>query len=1100
MSLRALVVLFASLSLFPALAYAVPGEEVPPRAAAPAIAAASDEGASAMKSFRVPAGMQARLFAAEPDLANPVAFYIDNQGKVYVCETFRQSKGVEDNRGHEHWLDDDLAAQTVEDRLAYIRKHLQQKADDYTKFDDRIRLVEDTNGDGVADRATVFAEGFNSIVEGTGAGVLVHGDNVFYTCIPHLWRLRDQDGDGRADERTSLSNGYGVRFAFRGHDMHGLIVGPDGKLYFSIGDRGLNVKHGDRHFVNPDSGAVLRCNLDGSDLEMIHTGLRNPQELAFDDHGNLFTGDNNSDSGDKARWTMIVEGGETGWRMYYQYLNDRGPFNREKIWHPHHEGQPAYILPPILNLADGPSGLAFYPGTGLSDHFKDRFFLCDFRGTPGNSGVRTFRLKPKGATFEVVDAEESFWSILATDVDFGPDGNVYVSDWVNGWNGEGKGRIYKFADPVQEKSSLVLEVQKLLREGFAQRKADELISLLAHADRRVRQGAQFALVDLKASRELSDVAISGKHPLARLHAIWGLGMLARITQRTEPSLSSLVPLLDDADAEVRAQAAKVLGDHRFVPAVEPLLVKLTDESARVQFFAAQSLGKLGDRAAFHAIVDCLTANADQDPALRHACVMGLAGTADEAMLAQLASHESPSVRVAAVVALRRKSSPAVTRFLADSDPRVVVEAARVIHDLPLATELPALASLMSRTPSDDALMRRVLNANYRLGGEDHAQAIAEFAARSDAPQALRLEALAMLEEWDRPSPKDRVLGAWRPLAERSLEPASQALKQHLAGIMVGNDAIRTAAAKTAAKLGVKEIGPALLALFQEKVNAPATRGEALTALVALKDPRAEEAVQQALTDDSSHVRAAGRSAVARLRPAEALPLLETAALSGDRVERQAALTTLATLTQPGTNAVIAKAMDQLLAGDTPAYARLDVLEAATKRADGNIKTKVSQYEKAKPADHPLAAYLETLEGGNAEQGRKLFFERTQLSCVRCHKVGEVGGEVGPPLTKLGGEKTREYLLESIVRPSQQIAKGFDTAIVATDDGKVVSGIVKQESEQELRLMTAEGKLLVIDKSTIEERSVGKSAMPEDLIKYLTKPELRDLVEFLSTLK
>ena len=186
-------------------ALAVPGETTPPPAEAPQIAAASDEGEQALKGFKIPAGLKGELWAAEPMLANPVAFWIDERGRIYVCETFRQGRGVEDNRGHEHWLDDDLAAQTVEDRLAYIKKHLGEKANDYTKHDDRIRLLEDTNGDGRADKATVFADRFNGIVDGTLAGVLARGDDVFLTCIPHLWRLRDKDGDGQADERTSRS-------------------------------------------------------------------------------------------------------------------------------------------------------------------------------------------------------------------------------------------------------------------------------------------------------------------------------------------------------------------------------------------------------------------------------------------------------------------------------------------------------------------------------------------------------------------------------------------------------------------------------------------------------------------------------------------------------------------------------------------------------------------------------------------------------------------------------------------------------------------------------------------------------------------------------
>ena len=248
-------------------------------------------------------------------------------GTGVVCESFRQGVGVTDNRKHDDaWLDDDLAAQTVADRLAYHKKHLQDQVGGYTEQDDRIRLLEDTDGDGRADSAKVFADHFNGIVEGTGAGVLVNGDDVFYTCIPHLWRLRDTDGDGRADQRQSLHEGYGVRVAFRGHDLHGLTIGPDGRLYFSVGDRGYNIQTESGRLVDPESGAVFRCNLDGSQLEVVHTGLRNPQELAFDDYGNLFTVDNNSDSGDRARLTCIVEGGETGWRMAYQYLPGPRPF------------------------------------------------------------------------------------------------------------------------------------------------------------------------------------------------------------------------------------------------------------------------------------------------------------------------------------------------------------------------------------------------------------------------------------------------------------------------------------------------------------------------------------------------------------------------------------------------------------------------------------------------------------------------------------------------------------------------------------------------------------------------------------------------------
>jgi quinoprotein glucose dehydrogenase len=1075
---------------------------VPPEA--PKIAGESPDGEQALKGFKVPEGLERQLFAAEPLLANPVAFGIDHRGRVFVCETFRQSKGVEDNRSHGHWLDDDLAAQTVEDRLAYVKKHLKEKANDYTKHDDRIRLVVDTNGDGKADTSSVFADGFNEIVDGTGAGVLEYRGNVYYTNIPHLWLLKDLDGNEKPELRESLSSGYGVRYAFRGHDMHGLIVGPDGRLYFSIGDRGLNVvtKEG-KKLINPSNGAVLRCDLDGSNLEMFATGLRNPQELAFDDHGNLFTGDNNSDSGDKARWVYVVEGGDTGWRMEYQYLPDRGPFNREKIWHPQNADQPAYIVPPITNFADGPSGLAYYPGTGLPEHFNNRFFLCDFRGGPGNSGVRTFKLKPKGASFELVDAEQSFWSVLATDVDFAPDGSVYVSDWVNGWNGEGKGRIHRFYSPEGMKTEAAQQVKKLLAEGLGSQSVDELKKLLAHPDRRLRQEAQFVLVDKQEQNALQQVALKSDSTLARLHAMWGLEQLVR---RGQPAAALIAPLKELAsadDAEVRAQLAKVIGETKLAGADDQLLALLQDDNARVRYFAAVSLGKLHNKRAIPALLELLSDNNDQDAVLRHGAVMGLVGAAQNpAQLIDAAKGATPSARLGVVLALRRMESPELASFLTDSEPRVALEAARAIHDLPIAPALPALASLITRSSKDDALLRRVLNANFRLGTPENAQAIAAFAARSDAPDNMRIEALAMLKDWEKPSPKDRVLNFWRPLEPRSRDVAIAALKPALPGILTGPDKLRTAAAQLAADFGMKEVGPVLLGLLNDKSQSGQTRADALSALAALQVPELTSLVDQSLADKDSRVRAASRNVLIKLKPAESVSLLEKAVFEGDQIERQAALASLGQFKHDGTSQILERALEQLLADKFPKDSRLDLVSAAEARASGQMKAHLQSYQSQLPGDDPGAKYLDCQEGGDVERGRRIFFERAEVSCVRCHKAAGVGGDVGPDLTKLGSdpEKTRRYLLDAVILPNKNIAKGFDSVVILDAEGKVLSGIVKQESDQRVELMTAEGKLISVDKAMIEERKPGKSPMPEDLMKHLTKHELRDLIEFLASLK
>ncbi|MEZ5974990.1 MAG: PQQ-dependent sugar dehydrogenase, partial [Planctomycetota bacterium] len=318
----------------------------------PKVLPASDEGQAAIERFEIPAGYRVFQWAAEPDLANPVAFDVDAKGAVYVAETYRQeTEGVPDNRSHRYWTQDDLRCQTVEDRGAMYLKHHPEYATEWTDQVDRIVKLVDSDGDGKADRRTVFATGFNDLLDGTGAGVLARGDTVWFTCIPKLWQLRDEDGDGVAEQRTALHHGYGVRVALRGHDLHGLVVGPDKRLYFSVGDRGYNVETAEgRHLLAPGSGAVFRCELDGSDLQVFATGLRNPQELAFDAYGNLFTGDNNCDAGDSARLVYVMEGGDCGWSMNYQYIPDRGPWMSEGWWKLPNEDQPAFLNAPIAHM------------------------------------------------------------------------------------------------------------------------------------------------------------------------------------------------------------------------------------------------------------------------------------------------------------------------------------------------------------------------------------------------------------------------------------------------------------------------------------------------------------------------------------------------------------------------------------------------------------------------------------------------------------------------------------------------------------------------------------------------------------------------------
>jgi quinoprotein glucose dehydrogenase len=600
---------------------------------------------------------------------------------------------------------------------------------------------------------------------------------------------------------------------------------------------------------------------------------------------------------------------------------------------------------------------------------------------------------------------------------------------------------------------------------------------------------------------LSNVAAADESRLARLHAIWGLGQIGRVDRA---ALLPLVELLGDGDSEVRSQAAKVAGEERLQEAVPGLIALLADAEPRPRYCAAIALGKLGDASAMPALIEMLRQNADEDAYLRHAGVMGLTGIGDEAALLSAATDPAPAVRLAALLALRRLQSPEIARFLNDADPFLVEEAARAINDVPIEAALPELAALVTRQGMSDPLGMRVLNANFRLGGVQHARAVADFAARADVSELLRLEALNQLAAWEQPSGRDRVVGLWRPLAPRPANIAADALRPVLPGVLAGPDAVGQAGAALAAKFGIGDVGPLLFGMLTDRSSTAKARAEALKALDALADPRLPEATRLALDDNEPRVRAQGRRTLARIDPTAGLESLKGALADGQIAEQQAAFDTLADLESPDADAVLVESLDRLLAqadgGQFAPELELDLLQAAARRPAAAVQERLARHEAARPADDPLAAYRESLSGGDRERGERIFRDRADVSCVRCHKLAGKGGEVGPELTGIGGKKDRAYLLQALVDPNREIAKGFESVVVITDDGRVHTGIVKEDTPEVLRLMTAEGRIVSIPTDTIEDRARGKSAMPDTAAKALGKSDLRDVVEFLSSLK
>ncbi|MEX0928327.1 MAG: hypothetical protein WDZ53_02905, partial [Balneolales bacterium] len=232
------------------------------------------------------------LWASEELVADPVALHVDHQGRVWITSTERRRKGDIDIRGHRDWMIESMAMETVEDRRAFLHEKLApeksaenqwlldrfengtQTWPDLTTVKESVYRLEDLTGNGYANESDLFIKDFNEEITDVAGAILYHDGDVFLGVSPDLWRIRDQDGDGRADSKESISHGYGVHLGFGGHGMSGLTLGPDGRIYWSVGDVGANItdKEG-RQWSYPNEGVIVRSEPDGSNFEVYAAGL-----------------------------------------------------------------------------------------------------------------------------------------------------------------------------------------------------------------------------------------------------------------------------------------------------------------------------------------------------------------------------------------------------------------------------------------------------------------------------------------------------------------------------------------------------------------------------------------------------------------------------------------------------------------------------------------------------------------------------------------------------------------------------------------------------------------------------------------------------------
>ena len=1072
-------------------------------------------------------GLELKLWAPGPLLSNAVSLSFDANGVAYVSETSRRKSSDLDIRQHRSWMVEDLALQSIEDTRAFHKEKLATALSDENTWQEDfngdsihdyrdlevqteyIRRIWDSDGDGRADASSVYAEGFNDMLTGVAAGVMHEGDDVFLTAAPDVYRLKDTNGDGAADEREVISHGYGIHIAYAGHDMSGLTIGPDGKIYWSIGDIGVNVvDQAGKRWKYPNEGAVMRCNPDGSDFEVFAHGLRNPQELAFDAYGNLISVDNDGDhAGEHERFLHIIEGSDTGWRINWQYGKYKKTNEGYKVWMdedlhvPHFPGQAAYLLPPVALAPDGPAGLAYNPGTALNENWNNYFFGSYFKASSARSKVQAFKLEPRGASFALGKTIDVVGGIVPTGVNFGPDGALYINDWLDGYAKKPQGRIWRLDVSAEIANEKRTETQRLLQEGVKDKSTAELKSLLANDDMRVRLKTQFELVKREEGDVLKELATLGTTSFARLHAIWGLGQLAR----QEEKFGVLIqPFLQDKSEEVRAQAAKVLGDAKYQPAASDLLILLEDEAARVKFFAAEALGKLKTGAAFEPLVRLIAEVGESDPHLRHALVYALSKINKEQAIAALSSHGSEAVRIGAVVALRHLQSSRVGTFLNDNSPLVVVEAARAIHDdYSIPEAMPDLAKAIRRTDiKEEAFIRRAINANLRLGDESSATRLVAFVNKQGVAEPMRADALWALGYWGNPPVLDRVDNRYRgPSTRHQLKDAQAAIAGSFPALLKSSSmAMRAAAVTAVGRMEYKDMEEAVFELLQDVRQKDEVRIAALGALASLNGSRLKNGLDLALDDRSVEVRKEAQRLIGEvdLPGEEVVQMLGKVLANASVSEKQKAINSLSVLKGAAGEGLLSDLMDQLMAGTLAPELWLDLTNVVENSGVASLSAKLETYEKAKPKDNVTAAYKESLYGGNVRKGGRLFFMDNSAQCVRCHIVNEYGGEVGPDLSKIATTLSHEQLLESLVDPSARLAPGYGTITLKLKDGEELVGVLMEENKKAVSIKVGDEPVQTIAWSTVEEHQYLPSAMIS-MRDVLSKSEIRDLMAFLMIL-
>ncbi|MCI0379541.1 MAG: HEAT repeat domain-containing protein [Gemmataceae bacterium] len=1010
--------------------------------------------------LQVPKGFVVERVAAEPDVIYPMFAAFDERGRLFVAE----SSGLD--------LYAELKAQT--------RKC-------------RIRVLEDPDERGRFRKSSIFSD--NLVFP---MGLVWRGGKLYVADPPDLITLEDTDGDGRADRRNVILTGFGH---VDNGSLHGLTFGPDGMLYMTMGQPdGYSIKRRDGVVVHGKTGALLRSRPDGSDPEVLCRGFENLVEVVFTPRGDVVGTDNwfqRPSGGLRDALVHLVDGG------LYPLQPDRG--TPQPV-----TGEP---LPPIsLYPAVALSGLERYRGQAF-DGMQGHLFSAQHnaRKVGRHLFVRegaTFRaqdfdfLTSVSPDFHPSDVlEDADGSLLVLDT-----GSWYTQHCPTGQIRKVKatGGIYRVrraeAAPVADPRG-----HKLDWSGMS---APRLAALLSDARPAVRDRAQHTLSKRGAESIAPLTAVllpsppggrgvggDGAKLAARQLALWALAGID-----DDAGLTPLRAALGDSSADIIVPAAKALGLRRDPKTARKLEDLLAHKELPVRLAAAEALARCSDDKSLPPLWKALE-QPDVDRFLEHALIHALFHRADAAALEAALAQPHPRVQQAALILLDQPPRPKnqlryeqVLARLRLSDGPLRQTAVGILRNHPeWAEQSLALLREWFEQPKLSAEQERglrELTLAYQASGRVQ-ELLAEILvdARSDAPRRiLVLETMAA-------SALAKTPATWVKALEHAL--GSDAPKE-----------VRYHAVRTVAVVQLGQLDETLAKLAEKTDAAADLRLEALRAII-LRRPKLTaktgKLVLDALRDEEQPL--------ARLAAAEILGRAQLTdeqlghvldALGADAViSPSVVLPALVRAATPKTGARVAAYLeDAVRKGWRPSEQELGQTVHRLKAFAG---AKVFQLEQlrqeiAEKQKERLASFEPLLDAGDPARGRAVFFGK-KVACAACHRIGAEGGTIGPDLTKIGVVRAGRDLLESILVPSSTIAQGYDPYVFVTDDGKVLNGLIARQTADLVVMRDAGGAELQLRKDRVQEiRRAVVSIMPEGLERALDREEFRDLLAYLQSLK